>query len=465
MFPGPIDARSALGSVVGLFALYYLCIAVYRLYLSPIAKFPGPRIAAITPWYEKFIDLWSNQFHDVLRDMHKTYGKWIRTLFDNQLSWVMTLFPSLFVLTGGSQALSLDARRGSCPSTMANTTASSTSRLGLGGVTLCVHVQAWEWQLRRRPVETFFSRRGITLTESVVHDKTRILSSRLTALCGSGSVVHVDHAYAACVGDIIIELSMGEESHMLDEPNFNPEWLLKLVPWDILHHIFPRIAGFKMWHIVGQQKINKIRLELDEEDKKGDANGEMSPGHSSIFHHLLRSNLPEFDKDSTRLAREAVLILGAGSINTSTLSLVTYYVLADPAIHRRLTKELADTTSVAESSVKVTSWAEFEKDPYLSACIREGLRTRLAPDTDIQYKDWHIPKNVRKHQPTHSPDLPPTRSNEDETDTPRTLHTQTPVYPEPFKYKPERWIGDIDPRMYRNYVLWGKGSRDCLGKK
>ncbi|KAK8076027.1 cytochrome P450 [Apiospora phragmitis] len=44
------------------------------------------------------------------------------------------------------------------------------------------------------------------------------------------------------------------------------------------------------------------------------------------------------------------------------------------------------------------------------------------------------------------------------------MHRDPEVYPEPFKYKPERWIGDIDPRMYRNYVPWAKGSRDCLGK-
>lgn len=28
--------------------LYYACIAVYRLYFSPLAKFPGPKIAGMS---------------------------------------------------------------------------------------------------------------------------------------------------------------------------------------------------------------------------------------------------------------------------------------------------------------------------------------------------------------------------------------------------------------------------------
>lgn len=36
------------------FALYLIAGAVYRLYLSPLSKFPGPKLAALTLWYEVF---------------------------------------------------------------------------------------------------------------------------------------------------------------------------------------------------------------------------------------------------------------------------------------------------------------------------------------------------------------------------------------------------------------------------
>lgn len=65
--------------LVTFFLIFYLVwLAIYRLYLSPIAKFPGPKLAALTFWYELY--------HDVIRPgkyiweiakMHEQYGKTI----------------------------------------------------------------------------------------------------------------------------------------------------------------------------------------------------------------------------------------------------------------------------------------------------------------------------------------------------------------------------------------------------
>jgi cytochrome P450 len=45
------------------------------------------------------------------------------------------------------------------------------------------------------------------------------------------------------------------------------------------------------------------------------------------------------------------------------------------------------------------------------------------------------------------------------------MHYDAHVFPAPFTFKPERWLGDIDPRMNKYFAPWGKGSRDCPGKK
>lgn len=72
---------------------------------------------------------------------------------------------------------------------------------------------------------------------------------------------------------------------------------------------------------------------------------------------------------------------------------------------------------------------------------------RCSPDVALQYKQWTIPKGTPVGMGAYS------------------LHTDPQVYPEPFNFIPERWLGNYDPKMNRNWVPFARGSRNCLGKK
>lgn len=59
-----------------LLLFYTVYGAVYRLYLSPVSKFPGPRLAALTFWYEFYYDVVKRgQYTWKIRDLHRQYGK------------------------------------------------------------------------------------------------------------------------------------------------------------------------------------------------------------------------------------------------------------------------------------------------------------------------------------------------------------------------------------------------------
>ena len=58
---------------------YLVLLAIYRLYFTPSAKFPGPKLAALTFWYEFYYDVWhEGQYTWKIRDLHKQYGMHIR---------------------------------------------------------------------------------------------------------------------------------------------------------------------------------------------------------------------------------------------------------------------------------------------------------------------------------------------------------------------------------------------------
>lgn len=71
----PSLTRFTIYTLVGL-VLYLLSLIFYRLYLSPIAKFPGPRLAALTQWVEAYHELKKpgGQFCWQYRKWHEKYG-------------------------------------------------------------------------------------------------------------------------------------------------------------------------------------------------------------------------------------------------------------------------------------------------------------------------------------------------------------------------------------------------------
>ena len=65
--------------LVGVFAAYVVAGVFARLYLSPLANFPGPKLAALTYWPEFYYDLIKGgSFQRQIAQMHEQYGPIVR---------------------------------------------------------------------------------------------------------------------------------------------------------------------------------------------------------------------------------------------------------------------------------------------------------------------------------------------------------------------------------------------------
>lgn len=66
------------GGLTIAYVLYLVGLVVYRLYLSPLARFPGPKLAAASKWYEFYYDVVKRgQFTFQIQRMHEKYGMFI----------------------------------------------------------------------------------------------------------------------------------------------------------------------------------------------------------------------------------------------------------------------------------------------------------------------------------------------------------------------------------------------------
>jgi len=69
----------ALGIAFGVLVGYLVFLALYRLYFSPLSKFPGPPLAALTLWYEFYYDvIKEGRYTWKIGELHREYG-WLST--------------------------------------------------------------------------------------------------------------------------------------------------------------------------------------------------------------------------------------------------------------------------------------------------------------------------------------------------------------------------------------------------
>lgn len=70
-----LSSMSLVGSAIAALSVYGLALVLYRLFLHPLAKFPGPPLAAVTNWYEAYYEIIKNgQYSAKISELHDRYG-------------------------------------------------------------------------------------------------------------------------------------------------------------------------------------------------------------------------------------------------------------------------------------------------------------------------------------------------------------------------------------------------------
>ena len=91
------------------------------------------------------------------------------------------------------------------------------------------------------------------------------------------------------------------------------------------------------------------------------------PKNKTIFHEMLQSNIPESEKETRRLADEAMVVLIAGMETTAqTLAAITYRLLTNPPILKHLKKELENALP---NPTELPEASKLDGLPYLVSLV------------------------------------------------------------------------------------------------
>ncbi|EFW15797.1 conserved hypothetical protein [Coccidioides posadasii str. Silveira] len=438
-------------------------LSVYRLFLHPLAKFPGPKLAALTLWYEYYHDgIRGGQYTFEIQRMHERYGPIVRIspheLHINDPAFIDTLY------AGGGK------RR--------DKYVFYASQFGLPK-SLFGTADHYHHRLRRSALRRFFSKASVTQLEPLITKKIDTLCSIIQATAGSGRPVSLSDAYSAITSDVATEYAFGTCTNFVcpSNPYFQRNFRVTLVKGLMVathSKQFPWIRSISNMIPISVLRVldanlaaaMEFQMEISKQVKDvmdGVSNGN-EKGHNTIFHELLTGSLPPQEKTFTRLKQEGQLIVGAGTETVGwSLSVITFYILAHPAVLEKLRKELEE--AIPDPSI-LPSVTTLENLPYLSAVVAEGLRLsygvisrsqRISPYEPLIFEPASDQENHIKHViPAGTP----------VGMTSYLIHHNPEIFPDSSKFIPERWL-DQDGKRHRHldpYLMtFSKGSRQCIG--
>lgn len=454
---------TVLGATSLLATAYLVYLAIYRLYLSPIAGFPGPRLAALTYWYEFWYDVVAEpEYTYKIGRLHKQYGPVVRVNPDE----IHILDPDFFdAIYAGS------GRKRDKWDWVTRSFGVDQSLIGTLGHD--------EHRVRRAALSPYFSKQSVRALQPLIDRNTGILLRRLAALAGEGEgasePLRLDDAYAALTNDIVEDYAFGRSEHRLDAPGFDPSFRNAMMQGGRAAHVlkhFPaatdalrRLPGWLLRRLspdMGSytQLQEGIREQVAELHSAHAARAYDS-SRRTIFHEILTSKqLSDHDKSPGRLWQEGEVVVAAGTITTAwALGVATYFLLATPPILARLKAELE--AAVPSRDAGPPSLLALEQLPYLTGVVQEGVRLshaithrlhRICPDETLVHRgaggrEWRIP-----------PGTPVSMAS-------NLVHHDERLFPDPDAFKPERWLegGNDSSRLDRYLVSFGKGGRACLG--
>ncbi|KAF2259791.1 cytochrome protein [Lojkania enalia] len=435
--------------------LYNIGLVIYRLFFSPLARFPGPKITAITGWVEVYWDVVKGgQFIFQIEKWHEQYGPIIRIT-----PWEVHIRDAEFY----DELYSAKSRFSKMPHLM--------HRFNIPLSTFDV-VEHDHHHRRRAIVAPFFTRQKVI-------DFSPYVTTRIEKLCkiletqykGTGKVVILNEAWGALVTDALTWYTSALSYDFLDYPGFQAPFttairnlaysipvsthfpwfvaIMKALPESLIAVLDPQMKAVFDFHNELRKQIRRIG--------SGDNDGNKMVKHRTVFHELLGSNLQKGELTEDLLHNEAASITAAGIDTTkSALSVASFWIIKKREVYERLHNELVE--AIPDSS-QMPPLTDLEKLTYLQAVVQEsalrlsyGVTERLMrtnPAGVIRYGKYTIPPNTRFSMTSY-------------------LQLRSPeIFPDPEEFIPERWLNNpVSPSghpLNRYLSVFGKGPRMCLG--
>ncbi|KAL7274983.1 hypothetical protein RUND412_002096 [Rhizina undulata] len=419
---------------------------LYNIVLSPLRGVPGPWLACLTPFYIKYFVLRGRKAQKI-HELHEKYGPVVRI---SPSEVAISHLPTVREI----YSISSKFIKGDWY-----------DRLITGPIKNVFNMRDPAAHRQRRSLLAHgFTNTALANMEPLILSKVKMAVAKIKRDAADKKIpTDVLKWWTLMATDVIGELAFGECFHALEIEEKTPyvknlesvvrflsiraelmippqllEILGKIIPHPSLKYFFlvqerTQSYGKKAIHDFA---TSRVKIGSDENPT---ILAKILGAKDSVTGVSL--SLPEIEDEAT-----AMIVAGTDTTAIS-LTFCIWCILRHPTIHKKLLTELATLPdNFADAGLRNL--------PYLNAILKEALRLycavpgplpRIVPAGGKEIQGYKIPAGA-------------TVSTQ-----PYTLHRDAKFFPEPLKFKPERWL-ESTPEMNHAFMAFGGGSRVCLGQ-
>ncbi|KAI0881626.1 cytochrome P450 [Annulohypoxylon maeteangense] len=439
----PISSIPQACTAVSLLVSSFIIIKVfYRLFLSPLSKFPGPKLAAATKLYEAYHVLIKNDWLENLKNLHEIYGPVVR-LGPNELHFV----DHEACLKHHNRA---DLRKCDNYYGILNTL--------LGGLALPqAHGE------RKSMIQPLFTGSNLSsYSGTEMNTQLQTLHEMLTSSSETKATpTNLTHVLWAYTNDIMTSYLLGEDLGFMKSPDLIAMHdstrafsaidlatvLRSMPPLKKLLDIFPslrKISPLSWLDALAGSHLERIT--------KGDALGPPEKGHKNVLSQIWR----QIGNEQIVIQEAAQAIFIGNESLMSNLTFLLHNMIQNPDCVTKLRAEIDRSLDVGTYGHQVWRDPKVLQLPYLDALCRESTR--------LSSPSWHRqPRQTSEPVTYNETVIPPMTSL---SFTLHLLERDPILYPDPETFKPDRWLG-FGPnarKLRNNSVTFGTGTRTCLGQ-
>ncbi|KAI1088434.1 benzoate 4-monooxygenase cytochrome P450 [Rostrohypoxylon terebratum] len=422
---------------------------IYNLYFHPLAKIPGPWIAAITDAPYCWWLLGGRQPFKML-ELHNKYGPAVR-IAPNEISFNTAQAWKDIYTHGHGRPIFVKGKfyDGAC---------FAVEEFQRGISTIASERRPEVHKQMKSQWASAFSERAIVEQEELIAVSADKLIRQVGTKGSKEEGFDIPTLFEAMTFDVMGDLAFGKPFGALDMETRHPQvsaaigTLMMAIIIDVLNH-YPTIAkGLvmlmhgKLKKIMEDVKMNE-KLVYDLVKKRI----ETKTDRKDFLTRVIQERDPNAVSDKQIAAHSSDMVI-AGSDTTATgLSSIVYFLLKNPSSLEKLKAEIRDTFD----RYSQITYSSTMKMKYLRAVIQEGLR--ILPPVSVA-----LPRDVPDEGAVVDGLFLPGGTHVGAN--PVATFLSSTNFHDPFSWKPERWIDPDSRDNLESCLPFSLGPRVCIGR-